>query len=113
MNRHDLATPQGQQVDSATLASSNYHANRLKYNQTNMRAHTNSSYDYDLKGPRAKSYKMNTQTFEPKVIDYIFRNHQIVKEVKSTDFEKAKRDIECIYEQLGVHRITNGDVKRL
>jgi len=36
-----------------------------------------------------------------------------VREVKSADFEKAKRDIECIYKELGVHRITNGEVKRL
>lgn len=52
-------------------------------------------------------------SYEPKVIDHIFKNHQIAREVKNSDFEKAKRDIESVYEQLGVRKITNGEVKRL
>ena len=47
------------------------------------------------------------------MIDHIFKNHQIAREVKNSDFEKAKRDIESVYEQLGVRKITNGEVKRL
>ena len=56
---------------------------------------------------------MNDVTFEPTTIDHLMKNHHMVRDIRSNDFEKAKRDIDSIYKQLGAHRITNGDAKRL
>ena len=71
---------------------------------------------YPLKGYGTKSHKiqqMNGTPYEPKVIDHILKNHQMAQRMKNSDLEKAKKKINSIYEQLGVRKITNGDLRRL
>jgi len=77
------------------------------------RDNTNRSYDYPIKGCRAKSYFINGSPQQPKVIDHIFKNSHIVSELKSTEFERAKKEIDYVYDHLGVHKITNGEFRRL
>lgn len=50
--------------------------------------------------------------YKPQTIDHIFKNSIVASEFKSAGFEKAKRDIDAIYESLNVHKITNGNYKR-
>ena len=75
-----------------TVDSSDYQNTRKLMNPTN-----NSNYDYVFKSDNANKLRLRASA-EPRVLDYMSKNSQNVKEIKNINLEKTQLAVDNIYE---------------
>ena len=69
-----------------------------EYQNTRNRAGAaNSSYDYVFKSENANKLRLRGSG-EPRVVDYMSKNSQNVKEIKNINLEKTQLAVDNIYE---------------